>query len=85
MSTLNKCVHEDWCHVCGIRRNQIVNIWYPENAEHDPDPKQRIRICVVCADLVYRVAKGMLPPVVETASPEHNPHTTAFPSETRNA
>ena len=81
MSTINKCVHEDWCHICGKRREEIANVWYPVNAEHTPDPTQLIRICAVCADLVARVARGDLPPTTETESPHHNKHESAFLKE----
>lgn len=80
MSTINKCVHEDWCHICGIRRDEIANVWYPANAEHDPEPARRIRICAVCAQLIADVARGKLPATTETQSPRRNKHKSAFRS-----
>lgn len=38
----------DWCHICGKRRLG-VDIWYPENAEHDTKNTKYIRICDACS------------------------------------
>jgi hypothetical protein len=29
----------DWCHLCGVRSSLTVDVWYPDNAEHDPPVK----------------------------------------------
>lgn len=38
----------DWCHLCGKRAAPCVDVWYPENAEHDDTDTKYIRICRVC-------------------------------------
>ena len=46
-------VHDyDWCHLCGERTEPLLDIFYPENAEHHPrtiDGKY-IRICKDCIE-----------------------------------
>lgn len=42
----------DWCHICGNRGNDTVDVWYPENAEHDKEDTKYIRICVNCAEKI---------------------------------
>lgn len=78
MSTIDKCMHNDWCHVCGRREDLLTNVWYPNNAEHDSEPTQRIRICAGCAEQIAGVARGILPNPLETKSPAHNRHKSAF-------
>lgn len=59
----------DWCHLCGVRSSFTADIWYPENAEHDPpvEPgpphagRKYIRICDECARRIFRTA--ITPPV----------------------
>lgn len=39
----------DWCYVCGFRERRILlDINYPENAEHGDDECNYIRVCDVC-------------------------------------
>lgn len=44
----------DWCHLCGRRRTPTLDIWYPENAEHQEliGPRSKntryIRVCKLC-------------------------------------
>lgn len=40
----------DWCHLCGSRRTDLMEIWYPENAEHGGRKNRFIRICYECTD-----------------------------------
>jgi hypothetical protein len=55
---------DDWCHFCGERKAPTVDIWYPDNAEHDsavePGPlhsgRHYIRICSTCARRIQDVA-----------------------------
>lgn len=51
MATMSKHKH-DWCHVCGHREKDLVDVWYPPNAEHalrdDADETEYIRICENC-------------------------------------
>lgn len=57
----------DWCHLCGKRSDQCVEIHYPDNAEHDPPvtgPRPNhpmgsvhyIRICGSCGARIAVVA-----------------------------
>ena len=49
----------DWCHICGQRRDMVVDVHYAENAEHndlDDARGEYIRICVVCAAEMVEVA-----------------------------
>ena len=39
----------DWCHICGFRRDSTADIFYPANAEHDKANTKYIRICSGCA------------------------------------
>ena len=39
----------DWCHLCGLREDEICDVAYPENAEHGGLKNQYIRICRPCA------------------------------------
>ena len=45
---------EDWCHLCGDRTRPLVDVWYPENAEHDDDETEYIRICKGCVDAMQK-------------------------------
>lgn len=47
---------KDWCHLCGKRVSYSADIWYPENAEHDKENTQYIRICVECAKEIMDAA-----------------------------
>ena len=38
----------DWCHVCGKRHYEAVDIFYPDNAEHEKKDKKYVRICSLC-------------------------------------
>lgn len=54
----------DWCHLCGTRSDETADIWYPDNAEHDPPAvpgmvhrdRHYIRICAKCAKTIATVA-----------------------------
>lgn len=71
MTTNNKAAmlfHDtsDWCHLCGSRKAPTVDIWYPDNAEHDsavaPGPQHSgrhyIRICGACAHRIQDIAQN---------------------------
>jgi len=52
----------DWCHVCGHRRERLVDCWRAENAEHERLTRGTggavvyTRICDVClADMLALV------------------------------
>lgn len=48
----------DWCHICGDRSNDTVDVWYPENAEHDKeDTMKYIRICMNCAEKILAACR----------------------------
>lgn len=54
----------DWCHLCGERSDTTVDIWYPENAEHDEpvnpglphEGRKYIRVCKDCGERIAEVA-----------------------------
>lgn len=56
----------DWCHLCGERSDLCVDIWYSDNAEHDPPTKpghshplgkrHYIRVCGMCGARIAAVA-----------------------------
>lgn len=58
----------DWCHLCGKRRKHTADVWYPENAEHDPPAhaggppvagRNYIRVCGQCGQRIAMVACGL--------------------------
>lgn len=51
---------EDWCHICGEREGNgdLVDIWYPENAEHDRECVNYIRICKNCGIRISSASSG---------------------------
>ena len=38
----------DWCHICGARSFDNLEIFYPRNAEHKDGHERYIRICGGC-------------------------------------
>ena len=46
----------DWCHLCGVRKADLADIFYPENAEHGGRETEYIRICDACGTLIQKVA-----------------------------
>ena len=47
----------DWCHICGDRKDHLCDIWYQHNAEHDePASKGKsskyVRICTGCGKMI---------------------------------
>lgn len=52
MSEMGKHTSKDWCHLCGTRSYNLVDIWYPSNSEHPnpTEPDNYIRICKSCID-----------------------------------
>lgn len=49
----------DWCHVCGLRTEPLVDCWYPKNAEHGGKRSEYIRICEGCAERMVEVCKSI--------------------------
>lgn len=41
-------VSTDWCHLCGNRSRNNVDISYPGNAEHNTGRMKYVRICQIC-------------------------------------
>jgi hypothetical protein len=68
----------DWCHICGTRQDNCVEIQYPRNAEHQflsedteysPDLKVNyLRICADCGKTTFRVGNGEM-----TSAVRNNP------------
>lgn len=54
----------DWCHICGVRSEPCVDVWYPENSEHPrtnpPEDKKYVRICKACLVLLTDIAEGRI-------------------------
>ena len=46
----------DWCHICGERSAPLVDVWYPENAEHGGHDSRYIRICAQCAQRLVQAS-----------------------------
>ncbi len=46
---IEKHYTNDWCHLCGKRKDTCVDIWYPQNAEHEKNDTCYVRICSECA------------------------------------
>ena len=51
---------EDWCHICGNRQPEIVDVWYPRHAEHGGPNDSYIRICRDCGERIAQVASRTL-------------------------
>jgi hypothetical protein len=51
-------VEPDWCHLCGKRKQNLVDIWYPRNAEHGNNNSEYIRICGRCGEMISDTARG---------------------------
>ena len=62
MATISKHgSQKDWCHICGARSDNTVDVWYPQNAEHATKKQHKaqigpdilyVRICGECAVLI---------------------------------
>jgi hypothetical protein len=57
----------DWCHLCGTRQGQNVEIWYPVNAEHQRQDSPHkgasrvngfLRVCADCGETIARIGRG---------------------------
>lgn len=48
----------DWCHVCGSRVASLADVFWADNAEHDPTFNRRnyIRVCAACAGRIHAAA-----------------------------
>lgn len=48
---------EDWCHICGKRKQSNAAIWFSKNAEHEPKDESRyLRMCSDCAKDIAEIA-----------------------------
>lgn len=45
----------DWCHLCGNTHNELLDVWYPENAQNDNLDTEYIRICGSCVGEFQKV------------------------------
>ena len=56
-------IKNDWCHVCGCRRQiAFADIWRPQNAEHERDPGRRaqyLRVCRACLQTLADAAASL--------------------------
>ena len=73
MAMISKHVSEDWCHICGGRSADNVDIWFPPNAEHQSQDRPHvgacvgngfIRICAACGEDIRRVGAGGVETVI---------------------
>jgi len=78
MSTLHKHESNDWCHICGLRRDELVDVWFPKDAEHDIYLTEYIRICSACAGAMEKVANGTMPNILETDHPKKAKHQSKY-------
>ncbi len=56
-------IKNDWCHVCGCRRQiAFADVWRPQNAEHERDPGRRaqyLRVCRACLQTLADAAASL--------------------------
>lgn len=80
MSTLHthSAINKDWCHICGVRRDNLTDIFYPENAENQTELEKYIRVCCECANGIAAVAKARPGVVIETEHPKRQKHKSAY-------
>ena len=55
MASIWKHSENDWCHICGYRRKETADVFYPDNAEHDKINTKYIRVCTDCARNILEV------------------------------
>jgi hypothetical protein len=58
----------DWCHICGERQGNCVEVEYPRNAEHEflgdggdysgGDVGRFVRMCADCGETIVRIGRG---------------------------
>jgi hypothetical protein len=66
MAEIHAHASRDWCHICGRRTDLLVDVFYPDNAEHyrrrrrGTGSERYIRICALCAADIQRVALKLL-------------------------
>jgi hypothetical protein len=54
----------DWCHFCGTRQRENVEVWFPDNAEHElvdvpiRGAQHFHRICADCGAAIAAVGRG---------------------------
>lgn len=54
----SKHVTWDWCHLCGARSQENVDVSYPRNAEHGGPDSEYIRICRSCGERIAGEAQN---------------------------
>ena len=69
----------DWCHICGTRQDNCVEISYPSNAEHQfvgengsSSERRQRKVCQAaadCGETVVRIGRGELEIAVRTIRP----------------
>jgi len=57
MASIWKHSEGDWCHICGHRRKETADVFYPKNAEHDKTNTMYIRICTTCAENILTACR----------------------------
>ena len=59
MATIWKHGENDWCHVCGYRRKETADVFYPNNAENDKGEENAkyIRVCTNCAENILTACR----------------------------
>lgn len=68
MSTFHTHNAHDRCHLCGFRREHLVDVRYSAPLEYSPPRTPFLRVCAVCADTMARVAREDTPTVIDTAT-----------------
>jgi hypothetical protein len=46
----------EWCHFCGKRSTgPFIEVWYPDNAEHETNDSHYLRFCEACSHRIYEL------------------------------
>jgi len=76
LNTICKHYSTDWCHICGRRRTDLVDVVFPENAEHTylgsrpVNQKNYLRLCGACAAVIVQVSQGRGDKAARESAPE---------------
>lgn len=83
----------DWCHLCGRRSDQTVDVWYPADAEHDPAAqpgpphaaRRYLRVCAPCGRRIADTARPAVPaprpaPTRENSAPNSSDAEPLMPA-----
>ena len=57
MASIWKHSPNDWCHICGYRRENTADVFYPDNAEHDKLNAKYVRVCTDCAQNILTACR----------------------------